>query len=144
MRKLTTILCSMAFMISGFLITFMKSEPQNQLHAAPVAPLFITKEALPLDLQSGLAKNDKSIVPKDTVILRDTVHVVKYRTKYRAPKKMVRPDSIPSPARSDTLYVPELRVIIQTSKDVLVDTTFTIKPVNSGCPELQPLRASEE
>lgn len=144
MKRFTTILCSIAFMISGFLISFMKTEPQNQLHAAQSAPIVLSRGALPLDLQLDLEKRDQNIDRKDTIILHDTVHVVKYKTRYRALKKTVEPDSLPSPAIKDTLYVPELRVLIQTSKDVLVDTTFVIKPDSNKCQKIQPLRECEE
>lgn len=143
MKRFTTILCSIAFMISGFLISFMKSEPQNQLRAAP-SPLIVTRSALPLDLQLDLAKRDSVKTRVDTIVLHDTVQVVKYKTKYRAPKKVTEPDSLPAPVAPDTLCVSQLKIFIQMSKDVLMDTTFVIKPDSNGCPKIQPLRVCEE
>ena len=131
-------------MISGFLISFMKSDPQNQLYAAQQPPIVLTRSALPLDLQLDLEKKDKVVEKTDTVILHDTVQVVKYKTKYRAQKKLTEPDSLLTPAKPDTLYVPELRILIQMSEDVLMDSTFTIKRVSSECPEIQPLRECKE
>lgn len=144
MKRLTTIMCSIAFMISGFLISFMKPEPQNEIHASSPMQLTITRNALPLDLQLDLAKHDSIIHRIDTIVQHDTVQIVKYKTKYRAPKKTIEPDSLPSPVTKDTLYVPELRVFIQMSKDVLMDTTFVIKPDSNKCPNIQPLRECEE
>lgn len=122
----------------------MKTEPQNQLHAAQNAPIVLSKGALPLDLRLDLEKRDQNIDRKDTIILRDTVQIVKYKTKYRALKKTVEPDSLPSLVTKDTLYVPELRVLIQMSEDVLMDTTFVIKPDSNKCQKIQPLRECEE
>lgn len=146
MRRFTTILCSIAFMIAGFIISFMKPpELQNQLHAAPVAPIVLSRGALPLDLQLDLAKHDSIQIRKDTIVLHDTVQVVKYKIKYRAPKKKVaEPDSLPAPAKPDTLSVPKLKILIQMSEDVLMDTTFTVVPDSVECPQIQPLRACEE
>lgn len=145
MKRFTTILCSIAFMIAGFMISFMKPpEPQNQLHAATLPPLTISRGALPLDLRLDLNKHDSVQIRRDTIILHDTVRVVKYKIKYRTPKKQVEPDSLPAPAKPDTLYVPRLKIFIQTSEDVLVDTTFAIIPDSSKCRTIQPLRAHEE
>lgn len=144
MRRFTTIMCSLAFMISGFLISFMKSNNQNQLHAAQSTPIILSRGALPLDFQLNLEKKDRIVEKTDTVILHDTVQVVKYKTKYRAQKKLVEPDSLLAPAKPDTLYVPELRILIQMSEDVLMDSTFIIRRVGNGCPVIQPLREYKE
>jgi len=137
-------MCSLAFMISGFLISFMKADPQNQLYAAETTPIVLSRGALPLDLQLDLEKKDRIVEKTDTVILRDTVQVVKYKTKHRAQKKSVEPDSLLTPAKPDTLYVPELRILIQVSEDVLMDSTFVIKRVGNKCPVIQPLRECKE
>lgn len=122
----------------------MKTDSQNQLHAADSPPIVITRGALPLDLQLDLAKHDPVVNRVDTIIRHDTVQVVRYKTKYRAQKKMVEPDSLPSSVTQDTLYVPELKIFIQMGKDVLMDTTFTRKPDSVKCPKIQPLRECEE
>jgi hypothetical protein len=144
MKRFTTILLSVAFVVSGFMISFMKIDPQNQLHAAPIAPIVLSSRALPLDLQLDLAKYDSINSRVDTIIRHDTVRVVKYKTKYRAPKKAVEPDSLLAPAIKDTLYVPKLKIFIQMGKDVLMDTTFIRKPDSIECPKMQPLRECEE
>lgn len=145
MKRFTTILCSIAFMIAGFMIAFMKPpEAHNQLHAAPVAPIVLSRSALPLDLQLDLAKHDSVKILRDTIVLHDTVRIVKYKTKYRTPKKAVEPDSLLSPAKPDTLSVPKLKILIQVSKDVLMDTTFTVIPDSVKCPQIQPLQERGE
>lgn len=144
MKRFTTVLCSIAFMIAGFMIAFMKTDQQNQLHAAENPPIVITKGALPLDLQLDLEKHNPVVNRTDTIIQHDTVHVVKYKIKYRAQKKAVEPDSLPSSANQDTLFVPELKIFIQMGKDVLMDTTFVEKPDSNKCPKIQPLRECEE
>lgn len=145
MKRFTTIVCSLAFMIAGFMISFMKpSTPQNQLHAAPLAPITISKSALPLDLQLDLAKHDSVETRRDTIVVHDTVHVVKYKIKYRTPKKVVEPDSLPAPAKPDTLSVPKLKILIQVGEDVLTDTTFTVIPDSVKCPQIQPLQECEK
>lgn len=88
---------------------------------------------MPLDLQLNMAKHDSVIIQKDTIIHHDTVQVVKYKTKYIERKKAVEPDSL-QPAVKDTLYVPELKIRIQMSEDVLMDTTITVKPENCKLP----------
>lgn len=122
----------------------MKTEPQNQLYAAQTTPIVLSRGALPLDFQLNLEKEDRIVEKTDTVILHDTVQVVKYKTKYRAQKKSVDPDSLPTPVKPDTLYVPELRILIQMSEDVLMDSTFVIKRVNNECQVIQPLRECKE
>lgn len=124
---------------------------QNDLHATTRTPftttgtlLTVPTTALPLDLQLDLAKRDSIRNRPDTVILHDTVRIVKYKIKYRAPKKPVEPDSLPTPAKPDTLFVPKLKISIQMSKDVLMDTTFTVIPDSVKCPHIQPLQEREE
>lgn len=145
MKRLTTILCSIAFMISGFVIFYAKPEPQNKIYAlSPPTQLTIVRNALPLDLQLDLAKHDSIIYRTDTIVQHDTVQIVKYKTKYRAQKKHVEPDSLQPPVTLDTLYVPELKISIQMSKDVLMDTTLILIPDSNKCPKIQPLRTCGE
>lgn len=143
MKRLTTILCALAFMVSGILLTNMTVPQQNQLYAAQ-PPIIIQRSTLPLDLQLDLAKHDSENNRTDTIIQHDTVHVVKYKIKYRAPKKTVEPDSLSPVVAPDTSNVSMLNILIRMSEDVLMDTTIIVKPVNDSCPKIQPLRECKE
>ena len=142
MKRFATILCSAMFLIAGILLSNIEGQKQNQLHASP--PITVIKTELPLDLQLDLAKRDSSLHRIDTVIQHDTVHIVKYKIKYRAPKKSIEPDSLPTSATSDTLCVPELKVRIQMGEDVLMDSVLLVNPELLKHPKIQPLQESEE
>lgn len=131
------------FLIAGIILSNIQGQKQNQLHAAS-PPITVLKTELPLDLQLDLAKHDSTLHRIDTIIQHDTVHVVKYKIKYRAPKKSVEPDSLPTPAITDTLCVPELKVRIQMGKDVLMDSVLLVNPELLKYPKIQPLQESEE
>lgn len=114
-------------MLAGIFIVSNGSPPKyKQLHAESVQPT-----ALPLDLQLDIAKrfNTAPEVIRDTitVVRHDTVHTVKYKTKYRVPKKSVEPDTLPKQA-IDTLYVPSLKIKMQMGEKELMDTIITLGP----------------
>lgn len=129
MKRLTTIICSLAFMVAGIFIMYNgKTASHKQLHAATPPPV---ATPLPLDLQLDIAKrfNKGPEVIRDTitVVHHDTVPVVKYKVKYRAPKKSVEPDTLPTQIH-DTLYVPSLKVKMQMGEKELMDTIITLGP----------------
>ena len=108
MRKLTTILCSMAFMISGIVLAnaVSKSDTTNGVTANAAT---ISTMQLPVDLQlNELAQKESK---KDTVTLRDTVYV-------KQPKSIEV--NVPCRVKTKTVHVPVLYIATRT--DVKEDT----------------------
>lgn len=108
MRKLTTILCSVAFMISGIVLAnaVSKSDTTNGMQANAAT---ISTMQLPVDLQlNKLAQNESK---KDTVTLRDTVYV-------EQPKSIEV--NVPCRVKTKTVHVPVLYIATRT--DVKEDT----------------------
>lgn len=115
---------------------------QNVLHAAK--PLTLVRPSdLPLDLQLDLVKPAKkdTIIVRDTVTIRDTIKVSsskpKTAKKFKGTKKVkpvVKPDTITTLPKTDTLYVskvdtvyiPSLYIIVPMDKlEEPIDTTNT-------------------
>lgn len=101
MKKLTTILCSLAFMVSGIMMALHidpKAPSIGHGLSAEASPVFIPvfdKTAMPLDLQLGIKGDNPDTV---YVTKHDTVQVV--TTKWRkapAPKPVIQ-------VRTDTVY----------------------------------------
>lgn len=120
MKRLATIILSVSFLVSGVILSQFENKPQNTVNAAPIV---LTRPTLPLDLQLGKRETkDSFLILRDTVMLRDTVQVVKY--KYRTKKVPAKPDTIINIAH-DTLYVPALYVVIQAKEE----SDTIVKPV---------------
>lgn len=100
MRRLTTVICCLAFALSGICLANMTSE-QRSANAAPteVLPtLDINKMSLPLDLQlNRLAQKEDKSVPVKT----DTVYVEK--------TKLVKVNT-PGKIKTKTVHVPVLYI----------------------------------
>ena len=121
MKKLTTIVCSMCFMIAGVCLVLSKQtiSTGNSLYAAElpqmVIPTHMDESALPLDLQLDLAKHIES---PDTVFVEthDTIYVPFKKPKLKrrnskGKKLLTEPDSVVTKSK-DTLYVPALYIIV--------------------------------
>lgn len=116
-------------MLAGVFIVFHgKDASYKKLHAENLRN---PPAEIPLDLQLDIAKrfNTDPEVIRDTitVVRHDTVHTVKYKTKYRAPKKSVEPDTLPTQV-IDTLCVPSLKIKMQMGEKELMDTIITLGP----------------
>lgn len=127
MKQKVSIICSVAFLISGFLVS-LNNDALMSLHPAANAasPPVIQ---IPKDLLLGHTNNTNYHVFRDTVrdtipLVRDTVKVTvtKWRTRYKV-KEAVEADSIAPQAPVDTLYVSKPVLIIPTVKEEAVDTT---------------------
>ena len=123
-------------MLAGIFIA-SKEYPKSgykDLHAEPAraTPFQVTPQ-LPLDIQLDMLKRANEVIEPEmihdtvTVVRHDTVHTVKYKVKYRTPKKSVEPDTLPTQMK-DTLYVPSLKVKMQMGEKELMDTIITLGP----------------
>lgn len=90
MKKLTTIICVVAFMIAGISVAFMDYSPPGAktMNAAIVPALqWDVRGKMPLDLQLDLDKKlSKEASIKDSVHIRDSVRIiekVKWKTRYK-------------------------------------------------------------
>lgn len=90
MKKLTTIICIVAFMIAGISAAFMDYSPPDAktMNAATVPTLqWDVRGKMPLDLQLDLDKKlSKEASIKDSVHIRDSVRIiekVKWKTRYK-------------------------------------------------------------
>jgi len=91
MKRLTTVILAVAFMIAGVAAAFMDfSPPGNKTMMAatiPQSPLqWNTNGKLPLDLQLDLDKRLSREAPTvDTIRINDTVYVdkIKWKTRYK-------------------------------------------------------------
>ena len=140
MKRFVTMMCSVAFMVAGVLIARSTANIRmatQSLNAAVIPEMrtcatSVNPANLPLDLQLNLVKHD-------TVFVTDTIYptflnqdvVIKGRKPKRKfitqrHKKSVKPDTIPTFVRQDTLYVPSVYVIVPLEK---LDSTKSI--VNS-------------
>jgi len=106
MKQLSTIICSLLFVIAGAMVIGMKSKPISPTlpgampaYARP-QPFSLNEFDLPLDVQLDLNKRTKT----DTIYIDtsrvDTVYETKYKTKVR---KVTVPEVV---KETDTLYVP--------------------------------------
>lgn len=130
MKKMTTIVCSIAFLVMGYLVSLNNNafnivSDYKTARAAPV----ITPAQLPRDLLLGHINNVGTTILRDTIhdtipleIQHDTVRVVKYKTKWRT-KRVIVPDTITRQAPVDTLYVSKPAIIIPVVKEEAKDTT---------------------
>lgn len=141
MKKFTTVLCSLVFMLSGVLMAFQTDNELNIGHGlnAGAEPVFIPifdKSTMPLDLQFSL---DKQIGKHDTVYINktDTVEIIK--TKWRrvpAPEPIVQ-------IKTDTLYYIATQVGNKEGPadygDIIyeVHKVDSIYPVNPNSPDIQ-------
>lgn len=93
MKRLQTVLCSIAFAILGVCIASVgnKDRPYgaNTVHAA-ILPHIPKNAVLPIDLQLGHSLENK----KDTVIIRDTVRVTNTPKKVKVPYRITKRDTI--------------------------------------------------
>lgn len=136
MRKIVTVACSFAFLLSGILLSTMHpvSDGYKDINAAPLPTInYINPNQLPLDLQLDLA-NKQQKTEKDTVYItkKDTVTVVK--KKYiRVTKKEIVRDTVSNNAIKDTLYVSKPCVIIPVVKeeatDSIINTVDSVKNI---------------
>lgn len=124
MKKIVTVLCSLAFMFSGMYIARSTAHIETatqSLNAATLSssiyPTGISSADLPLDLRLDLVKHD-------TVFVRDTIYpaflsqdvVIKGRSKKRSTrpqrhKRSIEPDTM-CIIQKDTLYVPSVFVVV--------------------------------
>lgn len=127
-------ICSIVFLISGFLISLNNrvlnfNSSAKTAYAAP-AP---TELQIPKDFLLSHTNNVGLTVVHDTIrdtipleVRHDTATIVKYkyRTKWRI-KKVFNPDPAPSRALNDidTLYVSKPSIVIPAVKAEAVDTT---------------------
>lgn len=91
MKKLTTILCAICFMIGGISLAIHDHEVRktNEIMASPPGQLVwnVPKRNIPLDLQLDLEKRQLNESPvKDSVNIRDSVNYI-YKVKYIYKKK---------------------------------------------------------
>lgn len=119
MRKFTTTICCLAFMISGIMLAISnneKLETARTISAATIPQLYVVDKAeLPLDFQ--LSQNSTKEEVKDTLKeVTDTVKPLptpkKVKSVSRRRPKNVEPDTIATQPRSDTIYVSNPVVII--------------------------------
>ena len=135
MKKLTTILCSIAFAISGICLAnaAIKSNATygTQIVAATMPPVNLSTMQLPVDLQlNKLAQSNKV----DTV--RDTVYV---------PQAKSIEVNVPCRVKTKTVHVPVLYIATRT--DVKEDTvdhkpTYMYKVHKVGEYDLKKLESS--
>ena len=135
MRRITTILCCIAFALGGYFISLSDNITPSGAKTARAAelPTPVIMQ-YPKDLLLG-HRNDVTKVFRDTI--RDTipleVHhdtitktVVKYKTKVKwREKKVFEPDTMPrqAPLDLDTLYVSKPVIIAPAVKEEAADTT---------------------
>lgn len=130
MKRMTSILCSIAFMVGGFLISLNNDAFKiisNAKTARAAPPMEIQ---LPRDLLLGHTNNVGTKIFRDTIreiipleIRHDTVQVVKYKTKWRT-KRVIVPDTVSRQALKDidTLYVSKPVIIAPVVKEEAKDT----------------------
>lgn len=95
MKRFTTIICCLAFMVSGIALAVKSTGERfgrNTVMAA-TAPLFY-RGPLPLDLQLDLEKRQSN----DTVVVHDSIYV---KCNHKERVKVLKPKHV-----TDTLYLP--------------------------------------
>ena len=90
MKRLTTMVCAICFMIAGVSLAIYNrsSYQQNEIMASPPGQLMwnIPKGNIPLDLQLSLEKRQESVSPKDSINIVDSVRwieKVRWKTRYK-------------------------------------------------------------
>lgn len=133
MKKITAIVCSIAFMLGGYFISLTNNafkivSDAKTAHAA-TAPSFVVPMQYPRDLLLGHNNNVGTTILRDTIhdtipleIRHDTVPIVKYKTKWRT-KEVIVPDTISRQAPIDTLYVSKPVILMPAVKEEAVDST---------------------
>ena len=126
MRKLTTILCSFAFAISGIMLAkaTSSSPPGVTVQAATPTLIDMSKMRLPTDLTMGLEKEKDTV----TVVRHDTVYVNKTKyVKARAPRIV----------KERTIHVPVLYIATRTNKEDSVNnrsgSIYKVEKIGNAC-----------
>ena len=142
MRKLTTILCSIAFALSGIClakITTANSSTSSQVMAATMPDINLNDIKLPKDLTLDLQQQDSIRSPgkPDTVYLEKPAVKTKKSKKVRAPRRV----------KTKTVHVPVLYIATRT--DVKEDTvdhkpTYMYKVHKVGEYDLKKLNSSTD
>ena len=139
MRKLTTILCSIAFAISGIClakVTATSNTTTTTVSAANVPTLDMSSVKMPVDLLLEKQVHEKdSVKPPGKV---DTVYVERPKlVKVRAPRKI----------KTKTVHVPVLYIATRTDvKEDTVDhkSTYMYKVHKVGEYDLKKLNSSTD
>lgn len=139
MKRFTTIICCLAFMIAGVAMAIHRSDPSNNpygyktMSAATlpqVRPELLNGMQLPLDLRLDQAKRNSA---PDTVFITKTDTITKQVTKVKWKKVPV-----PSPVIRDTLYVPRYYLATQVgNKEGPMDNciqVYELQKVDEICP----------
>lgn len=124
MKKMTSIICSITFMISGYLIAttnnaFGVLNDAKSIHAAE-APMVHMQ--MPKDLFLTHTNNVGPTMYPDTIhdtipleVRHDTI--VKYKTKWKT-KVEIKPDTTPSQPKIDTVYISNPTIVIPIKEEV--------------------------
>lgn len=155
MKKAMTILCSMAFLVSGIMMAITASDPSPQVNyttgyktmAAATLPVYefpkiatdTNKLDVPEDLLLDLVKR-KGLI--DTVYVTKTDTIVKQvakvkRRKVSAPKSTIE-INVTAKSRIDTVQVPVYYLATQIGNKEGPDgciPVYEVRKVNELCPE---------
>lgn len=133
MRRLTSLICSIAFCIAGICLAVtngtLTAKYHNTANAAEIQPTNAVIMQYPKDLLLSHTNDVRRDTIHDTIPLEihhDTVHIVKYKTKWKTKKTFV-PDTIASQAHVDTLYVSKPVIVIPVVKEEAKDSTILAK-----------------
>ena len=144
MRKLTTILCSIAFAISGICLaeaTATKTMSSQTVSAATMPNINLNDIKPPIDLLLSLKPETKDSIrspgKSDTVYIEKPVVITKKSVKARAPRRV----------KTKTVHVPVLYIATRT--DVKEDTvdhkpTYMYKVHKVGEYDLKKLSSSTD
>lgn len=101
MKKITTVICALAFMISGITMAISTTEKTLNSYKTISAAQPMTLPQLPLNFQPMESKNNVDTVYRDTGRV-DTIY--KYKTKYVKVRRPTHTTDVPStPAIPDRL-----------------------------------------
>lgn len=141
MKKVTTILCAFAFMISGIMLAIPALDRSRNTGYSTVAAATLSSYnipnnvnsivALPQDLSSGLA--EKSVL--DTVYITKTDTIKEQVTKVKWRKVRV-PTSV---VNRDTVHVPVYYIATRVDKEGSTGEctpVYELKQVDRLCPEI--------
>lgn len=83
MKRLTTIVCSICFMIAGIALAIYEPNTHgNEIQASPLVWNIPKGNVIPLDLQLDLEKRQSNNVPvKDSINIQDSIRYI-YKVKY--------------------------------------------------------------
>lgn len=147
MRRFTTIMCSIAFMVSGIMMAISTSndtgiDGYKSVSAATVSydPNVVKMPSVPQNLLQGLNKNvpDTVYITK-TDTIKEQVTMIKWQ-KASAPKPVVKTKLITKTVEvRDTIQVPVYYLATQTGKkegpaDQCV-SVYEVHKVDEICPE---------